>query len=104
RAGDEHLTDVRLSGDPRADGDRQASELAVDDVAFPRVHADANAEPERADGLLDRACAADRARGSVEARCEEAVAGGVDGLPLIARELAPNDRVVLLEQRGPRGP
>src|SRR5437763_179721 len=78
RAGDEHLGDGRLSGDAGADGDGQSGELRVDDVTLARVHADPNAEAERGDGVPDRACAADRPRGTVEAGGEEPVTGRVD--------------------------
>ena len=66
------------------------------------MHADANAEAERADGVPDRGCAADRSRRPVEPGGEETVAGGVNRLAPEARELAPDDRIVLLEQRRPR--
>src|SRR5207244_3613618 len=84
------------------DGDGEAGELAVDDVALAGVHADADAEAERADGVANCAGAADGPRGAVEAGSEEPVAGGVNRLATEARELAADRCVVLFQERRPR--
>ena len=91
---DKHLTWARFGGDARPDVDRDASDLAVDELALPRVEAGANVDSEVAHRLSDLARAADPSRGTVEAR-EEAVARGVELASAEARKVPADDRVVV---------
>src|SRR4029453_19483257 len=108
RAGDEILHGVRdehfarrgLLRDSRADVNGNSTDLSVHHLAFPRVQACANLEAEVPDGGGDRARAADRPRGPVEAG-EEAIPGCIQLVPLKALELAPDQWVVLSEQLPP---
>src|SRR5207302_2758992 len=75
-AGDKHLARARLPGDARADRHSDAGDLAVGQLALPRVQPGADLEPERADGLDDVTGAPDRSCGPVESR-EESVSGRV---------------------------
>jgi hypothetical protein len=97
----EHLPGLRVPGDARADVDREPGELLPDALALSRVDPGPDREAERPDPLADRPSARDRAGGAVEAR-EEAVPGGVELDAAVARELAPDELVVPLQQLPPR--
>ena len=89
-----------LRGDAGADVDGDPADLAVDQLALAGVQAGADLEAELAHRLGDRAGAADRPGRAVEGG-EEAVAGGVDLLAAEPDQLAPDERVVALEQVAP---
>ena len=77
--------------------------LVTAELYLARVNACAHFEPDRPNGVADRACAAHCASGPVE-RCEEAVARRVDLAAAVALELCANKRVVPCEQlRSSRG-
>src|SRR5262249_29401516 len=101
RARDEYLADVGPGGDARADRDGQPCELAVDDVALAGVHSHADAEAEGADGVADRAAAADRPRGPGTGGATPPPPRGADRPAGEARAPPPDRRVVLGEQRRP---
>ena len=88
------------AGHPRADVNRYARELLIDDLALAGVHPGTDLQAQPAHGVDRGVGAADRARRPVEAR-EEPVARGVDLAPAKALELAPNRGVVSLQQLAP---
>src|SRR5205823_7146036 len=97
---DEHLAAFRSGSGAGADHHREAGDLALVQLAFTGVHACPDLEAEPPDGVDDRGRAADRTRRAVEGR-KEAVARGVLLLTTEAVELAPDERVVPLEQLTP---
>src|SRR5437588_12042178 len=78
-----------------------AGDLTVDNFALPGVEAYADVESQPLDRIGDRASTADSPGRPVESG-EESVAGGVDLPAAGAGQLAPDQRVVLLEQLSPR--
>ena len=98
---DEHLSSLRGSGNPGADHHGEPGDLALVQLAFPRVHSRPNLEPELVDALDDSLGAADRPRRPVESG-EEPVAGSVLLFSAKACQLAANKPVVPLEQVSPR--
>src|SRR5918912_3540752 len=100
RARDEDLTRPGQRRDPRAGVDGDPAHLPVRELALAGVEPCAELEPEAAHAVADRARGADRACGPVEGG-EEAVAGGVDLAPAVARELAADGGLVRLEQLAP---
>ena len=91
---------ARVPRHARADVDGDTGDLAVNDLALTGVQAGAYFEAELADGVDDRAGAADRTRGPVE-RGEEAVSCGVDLATAKPGELAAHEGVMALEQLSP---
>jgi hypothetical protein len=89
-----------LGGDPRADVNSNAPDLAVHELALPGVEAGAHLDGEFAHALPDRASAADRSRGAVEA-CEESVSGRVELPAAEAGELGTDASVVAGDQPSP---
>src|SRR5207344_509465 len=100
RARYEHLARIRASCDARTDVDGDAGHLPVGELDLSGVQPGPDVQSERTHGLDDRARAPDRPRRPVEGR-EEAVARRVDLVPVEARELVANGRVVLLEEVAP---
>src|SRR6266545_3335853 len=100
-ARDENLAGLCLRGNARSDGNRDSARLLPHQLALPRVKAGPNLEPERAHILHQRTRTLDRPARTVE-RGEEAVARSVDLLAVELPQPAPNESVMLLEQRTPR--
>src|SRR5207244_9408051 len=96
-----HCPALPRRGNPGADHDDKARDLALVQLAFPRVHACPNLEPELADAVDDSLGAANRPRRPVEGG-EEPVAGRVLLFSAKARQLAANEPVVPLKQVAPR--
>src|SRR5262249_9813903 len=99
-AGDEDLAGPRGRGDARPDVDGEPGDLVARELDLAGVEPGANVKTERVDAVAHRARAADRAGGAVE-RGENPVARGVDLAAPEAAELAPEDRVVPLEEIPP---
>src|SRR5262245_18665703 len=59
---DEHLRWLRKRRNARADRDRDATVLPVDELAFARVHASPDDHPQVADTVANVECTVDRAR------------------------------------------
>src|SRR5438067_6035212 len=97
---DQHLTRRRRCRPACGDVHRNAAELVADSLALGGVDAGTYVEPEQRRRVLDRAGAADRARGAVERR-HEPVAGRVDLDAAEALKLTPDRLVVPLEQLAP---
>jgi hypothetical protein len=74
--------------------------LACGDFTLARVDARTHFDPERPHALDDRLSAADGMSRAVERR-EEPVAGSVDLFPAVVGQLAPDERVVALQEVGP---
>ena len=83
-----------------ADVDRDAADLALEDLRLPHVDARSDLDPELPDLVRDRAGASDRVRRTIEAR-EEAVAGRIELPPPEALQLSTNDRVVPADEIAP---
>ena len=98
--GDENFAGPAQGGDPRPDMHRNAGEVAALHVALARVHAGADLEPERADGLGDGQRAANRAGRAVEVR-DEAVAGRLRFAPSVTLDELADHRVVPRQQVAP---
>src|SRR5437763_16887713 len=99
--GDTYFRGVGFAGHSRADTDRDAADLAVDQLAFAGVDSYPNADAEMVDPLGDLERAAAGSRRPVEAG-EEPVAGGVDLYAPPAVECAAHDRMMLLNEVLPR--
>ena len=80
--------------------DGESCELIADSFALACVQAGADLQTKRARLVADRARTADRAGGPVEGS-HEAIAGGVDLLPLPAVELVADGQVMRSEQFAP---
>jgi hypothetical protein len=85
-----------MRGDARSDVHRDASYLALAQLALAGVQAGADGHPHIGQRFADGARAADRVRGAVEGR-EETVARRVDLAAAEADEMPAHDRVVLAE-------
>src|SRR5712691_5368544 len=89
-----------MRGDSCAGVHRDPCDLAVNKLALAGVETRTHVEPQPLDSLGDRAGAADRPRWPVEGG-EESVARSVDLRAAGERELAPDQRVVPLEELAP---
>ena len=101
RGGHEGLAGVGLGHDARAEVDRDASDVALDEVDLPRVQARSHVDADSSEALVDRFGASDGASGSVEGREEsvtrrlhlssfEPVERPTDELVMLGEELAPS--------------
>jgi hypothetical protein len=100
RARDKYLAGLRLSSHARSSVHGYAGDLAIDDLTLAGMKAGSHLDPEFAYRLDNGAGTRDRACRAVEAG-EESVAGCVNFDAAEAEELAPDGRVVLLEQVAP---
>ena len=93
---------LRHHADARAEVDRDASDVPVDEVDLARVQADSHVDADRAEGFVDRLCASDRAGGTVEGR-EEPVTRRLDLSSFEPVERSTDELVVLGEELSPSG-
>src|SRR5438067_11934507 len=100
RPRDQHLAGTGAAGEPRADVDGKAGDLAVGHLALAGVDSRPHLEAEAAQVLADRAGALDRAARTVEGG-EDAVPGGVDLFAPVLAQPPPDHGVVPLEQLPP---
>src|SRR5205807_4013564 len=96
----EDFTGTRQSSDPRADVYRKAADVVAHPLALTGMNPGPDFEAGLAETIADRDGAAHGAGGPIE-RGEESVAGRADLLPAEIRELAPNQRVMLLQDVPP---
>ena len=94
------LAALRDRRDPGARMHGNPGDLAVRDLAFPGMQARTDGDAQLSDTVDDGAGATDRACRPVEDG-EKAVAGGVDLAAAESRQLAPDDRVMTLQQLAP---
>src|ERR671922_2330082 len=96
----EHLTRPRRGDHPRGGVDGDAANLVRYQLALAGVQAGTDLEVERTKGIADCTRAANRPSRPVECR-EEAVAGRVHLAAAKALQPAPDERMVLLQERAP---
>ena len=78
------------------------SDVSVDEVDLAGVQAGSNVDADRAEELVDRLCASDRAGGTVEGR-EESVTGRLHLSSFEPVERSADEPVVLGEELSPSG-
>src|SRR5215218_2261455 len=97
---DQHLAPLCARGDSCPNQDRNATDLKLALLELAHVQAGARFEAERANALGNRARAGDPAARSIEGG-EEAVAGGIEFLALVAGKLEAHERFVALLEVAP---
>src|SRR3954469_23103014 len=100
RARHENLPWLRCVSDPSCDVDCDAPNLPGDPLALSRMDSGSDRDPQRLQLFGDRSGCADRPSRPLK-RGEKSVSGGVDLLAAERRELAPDDRVMVLETLAP---
>ena len=96
-ARDEHLTRPGERRDSRTDRDRDPDHLAVADLALARMETGPHLETDVPQRIAKGGGGEDRLGGPIE-RGEEPIAGRVELPALEPRELATDDRVMLLKE------
>jgi hypothetical protein len=99
-ARDKYLAGLRLSSHPRSSVHGYPGDLVIDDLTLAGMKAGSHLDPKFAN-RLDEGAGHEIARAGPSKLGEESVAGCVDFDATEAEELAPNCRVVLLEQAAP---
>jgi hypothetical protein len=100
RARDENLTRVGPSGDPRTDVHGDAGDPVVSELDLAGVEPRPDLEIQRSHRRNNRLSAADGPSRAVE-RCEEAIAGRIHLTAVEPLQLAPDSRVMLLDEVPP---